>query len=72
MKKYIIVLVIVGLFASMFIYTKSITKKYVEATDILLEEIEELMDYNEISFGDTIAEGDAWCNYIELRDRMPY
>lgn len=71
MKKYIIVLTIIGLFASMFIYTKSITKKYVETTDILLEEIEEIMDCNGISFGDTIAEGDTWCNYVELRDRMP-
>lgn len=42
-------------------------EKYVRASEELLHEVETLCVNHDIDWGDTICEGDAWCDYIDAR-----
>ena len=41
--------------------------KYIFASEMLLWEIEEFNEDNNLYWGDTICEGDAWSDYNEVR-----
>lgn len=69
MKKivFIIVAVIVAMSctSSVVLY-----KNYIKASEELLWELEELCEYHNIDWGDTVCEGDNWSNYCEAREAL--
>lgn len=76
MKKYIILLISVVITAGITYFTtynivekrsKDIFVKYIIATDELLWEIEEMCEYHNINWGDTVCEGNNWDNFCEIR-----
>jgi uncharacterized ion transporter superfamily protein YfcC len=76
MKKYIILLISVVITAviTYIITSNSVEEKskdvfveYIKATDELLWEIEEMCNYHNIDWGDTVCEGDNWDNFCEIR-----
>lgn len=42
-------------------------KDYIEASDLLLHEVEHMCLYHDIHWGDTVCEGDTWCNFLDAR-----
>jgi hypothetical protein len=72
MKKILLYVLILGLSTTAFcsIVTTNLYKNYTKATEKLLEEIEIMCDYHNLDWGDTICEGDAWCNYVEACEKI--
>ena len=69
MKRYLLAVLIIGLCTTTIssIITTNLYRAYVEAAEALLEEAEMISEDNGIPWGDTICEGDTWCNYIDAK-----
>lgn len=71
MKKVLIIaaITVVGIIGSN-IYVKSLYEDYIRTSEELLWELEEMCEYHNIDWGDTICEGDVWSNYCEARKAL--
>jgi hypothetical protein len=71
MKKFLIVaaIAVVGIISAN-IYVKSLYEDYIRTSEELLWELEEMCEYHNIDWGDTVCEGDAWSNYCEARKAL--
>lgn len=45
-------------------------ENYIKTSEELLMEIEEMCDYHRLNWGDTICEGNSWCNYCDARKAL--
>ena len=52
------------------IYVKSLYEDYIRTSEELLWELEEMCDYHDIPWGDTVCEGDKWDAYCEARKAL--
>lgn len=71
MKKFIIIamLVVVGIIGAN-IYVKSLYENYIRTSEELLWSLEEMCELNDIPWGDTVCETDAWSNYCDARKNL--
>lgn len=71
MKKFLIVaaIAVVGIISAN-IYVKSLYEDYIRTSEELLWELEEMCEYHNIDWGDTVCEGDNWSNYCEARKAL--
>lgn len=71
MKKFLIIaaIAVVGIISAN-IYVKSLYEDYIRTSEELLMEIEEMCDYHDIPWGDTVCEGDNWSDYCEARKAL--
>ena len=71
MKKILIIAAIAGVgIIGANIYVKSLYENYIRTSEKLLWELEEMCEYHNIDWGDTICEGDTWFNYCEARKAL--
>lgn len=45
-------------------------ENYIHTSEELLWELEEMCDYHELDWGDTVCEGENWCNYCDAREEL--
>jgi len=71
MKKILIIaaIAVVGIIGAN-IYVKSLYEEYIRTSEELLMEIEEMCDYHDIPWGDTVCEGNTWEEYCEAREAL--
>lgn len=72
MKKYLFV-VLVTIVCTLAISSVPVTalyKNYIKTSEELLWNLEEMCELNNIPWGDTICETDAWANYCEAREAL--
>ena len=72
MKKILLILLIEALATTTIcsVIVSMRHKDYVKTTEKLIEDIELLCEDNNISFGDTICEGDSWSDYIDACKKL--
>lgn len=71
MKKVLIIAAIaVASIIGANIYVKSLYEDYIRTSEKLLMEIEEMCDYHDIPWGDTVCEGNTWEEYCEAREAL--
>lgn len=70
MKKFIsITLVVIALVSSASAIVSTVRyERYVNTSQELLWDLEEICEAHGIDWGDTICEGDSWANYCEARE----
>ena len=70
MKKFIsITLVVIALVSSASAIVSTVRyERYVNTSQELLWDLEEICEAHGIDWGDTICEGDSWVNYCEARE----
>jgi hypothetical protein len=71
MKKILIIaaIAVAGIIGAN-IYVKSLYEEYIRTSEELLMEIEEMCDYHDIPWGDTVCEGNTWEEYCEAREAL--
>lgn len=71
MKKILIIaaIAVVGI-VGCNIYVKSLYEDYIRTSEELLWELEEMCEYHDIPWGDTVCEGNAWEDYCEARENI--
>lgn len=71
MKKVLIIatIAVAGIIGAN-IYVKSLYEDYIRTSEELLWELEEMCDYHDIPWGDTICETDVWEDYCEARKNL--
>ena len=77
---YIILTALVSIISTYYITLEEANKKYeyyIHTSEVLLWEIEEMNEYFDINWGDSVCEGDNWCNYNDAREvlglgELPY
>lgn len=69
MKKYLLYLVVVVSVITAIITSINNYKltQYYNATESLLEEMDILCEEWDVPLGDTVCEGDNWCNYVDAK-----
>ena len=70
MKKYILPILAIAISIAAMMYSTSVERKYQEyinTSEALLRDLEELCEINDIPWGDTICEGDSWSDYTDAR-----
>lgn len=72
MKKYLFTIVItaISVIAMSAVPAVNLYQEYIEASEELLWDLEEMCEANGIHWGDTICEGDTWAEYCEVREQM--
>lgn len=71
MKKILIIatIAVAGIIGAN-IYVKSLYEDYIRTSEELLWEIEEMCEYHNIDWGDTVCEGGKWDEYCEARKAL--
>lgn len=64
----VVAIVVTGYFTT--IAVEKSYEEYVRTSEELLMEIEEMCDYHDIPWGDTVCEGNAWEEYCEARETL--
>lgn len=71
MKKILIIAAIaVAGIVGCNIYVKSLYEEYIRTSEELLMEVEEMCDYHDIPWGDTVCEGNTWEEYCDARKAL--
>ena len=72
MKKYLFVVLttIVCTLAISSVPVTTLYKNYIKTSEELLWNLEEMCELNDIPWGDTICETDAWADYCESREAL--
>lgn len=68
-----IIAMVVAIIATGYSTTVAVQKayeEYVRTSEELLMEIEEMCDYHDIPWGDTVCEGNTWEEYCEAREAL--
>lgn len=65
--KYLLTILILGLITTSVccIITTELYRNYVDVTEELLKEVEEMCEYHDLEWGDTICETDLWEDYTD-------
>jgi hypothetical protein len=45
-------------------------ENYIKTSEELLWEIEEMCEYHNIDWGDTVCESDVWCDFCDAREAL--
>lgn len=72
MKKYLFV-VVITIVCTLLISAVSATilyGNYIRTSEELLWNLEEMCELNDIPWGDTVCETDAWSNYCDAREDL--
>jgi hypothetical protein len=72
MKKVLIVAAVIAVagIIGANICVKFLYEDYIRTSEELLWELEEMCEYHNIDWGDTVCEGDNWSNYCEARKAL--
>lgn len=72
MKKYIFVVItaIISIVLTGAMSTNKLYINYIKTSEELLWMLEEMCESNDLPWGDTVCETDAWSNYCEARENL--